>query len=319
VQGAFGRGGWLEQHAFLSKMLSIADQQAGAGANGVMNVGQPIRFRYPPHGWDFAVYLVKFTDGTTDQAVNLTPGMINPKWVLQLAIVDDNLELKTVAIDAYLERISRGLGWKATKYNGPQSIEEAQEAITKAGASGAIDLIKKRTKTNWGSSDDSTSGGTAPDNGTGTATGPAGPGTKIYNPPPGINVARGTVSVEDMAKMIKAVGVPAMNQAVAIAIAHRESGFNSTEHNLNPATGDDSWGFYQINVLPRANPKYKEFDLTDPWTNVRIMMEMSSNGSNFEGPWYTKADGHVKIPPGWPSLDVSSYIPTAQAALAKVK
>lgn len=320
IRGSFGRGGWQEQHAVLSKMIAIADAQAGATpGGGIMNPGAPIRFRYPPRGWDFAVYLISFSDGSGQ--ITLTPGLNAPKWEIQLSIVEDNIDLKTVAIDAYLNRINKGLGWKASAYNGPLSIEEAQKAIQKEGASGGIDLIRKRTQTSSDSSSPDASAatpGAAPDNGTSQSSGPAGPGTQKYNPPAGINVARGTVSIDDMARMVIAVGIPPQNRAVAIAIAKRESGFNSTAHNFNLSTGDDSWGFYQINVLPNANPKYKTWDLTDPWTNIRIMFEMSGGGTNFEGPWYTRANGSVKIPPGWPSLDVTKYIPDAQAALKRV-
>jgi hypothetical protein len=52
-----------------------------------------------------------------------------------------------------------------------------------------------------------------------------------------------------------------------VAIAGRESGYNPTAH--NPVPPDDSWGLWQINVRPEANPRFKSWKLTDPYVNAR--------------------------------------------------
>jgi hypothetical protein len=52
-----------------------------------------------------------------------------------------------------------------------------------------------------------------------------------------------------------------------VAIAGRESGYNPAAH--NPVPPDDSWGLWQINVRPEANPRFKSWKLTDPYVNAR--------------------------------------------------
>jgi hypothetical protein len=57
-----------------------------------------------------------------------------------------------------------------------------------------------------------------------------------------------------------------------VAIAGRESSYDPTQH--NPVPPDDSWGLWQINVRPEANPKYKSWKLTDPYVNARAAREL---------------------------------------------
>jgi hypothetical protein len=59
-----------------------------------------------------------------------------------------------------------------------------------------------------------------------------------------------------------------------VAIAGRESGWIPTKHNLNPRTKDDSWGLWQINVRPEANPQYRSWKLTDPYVNAKAARQL---------------------------------------------
>lgn len=68
-------------------------------------------------------------------------------------------------------------------------------------------------------------------------------------------------------------------------IAKRESGGNPAVRNLNPATRDDSWGLWQINVRPDANPKYASWDLTDPEQNAKAARELYNAAG--PTPWST--------------------------------
>lgn len=53
------------------------------------------------------------------------------------------------------------------------------------------------------------------------------------------------------------------------AVARAESGGDTTAHNLNAKTRDDSHGLWQINVRPDANPQYANVNLRDPDTNAK--------------------------------------------------
>jgi murein DD-endopeptidase MepM/ murein hydrolase activator NlpD len=72
-----------------------------------------------------------------------------------------------------------------------------------------------------------------------------------------------------------------------VAIAGRESTWIPTAHNLGPK--DDSWGLWQINVRPEANPKYKNWKLTDPNVNAKAARELFLSSQKAYGdplhPW----------------------------------
>lgn len=80
----------------------------------------PLRFTYPPLGWDFGVSVLGLE---SDQrgAVHHTPANFSYKYTLELFIHTDNTNLSKVAEDAYIARLTEGIGWKQTKYNGPAS------------------------------------------------------------------------------------------------------------------------------------------------------------------------------------------------------
>lgn len=78
---------------------------------------------------------------------------------------------------------------------------------------------------------------------------------------------------------------------VAFAIVMRESGGNPRAHNPNRATGDDSYGLAQINMLGSMGPARRRAlgiqsneQLLDPAVNARAMFQMSRGGKDF-GAW----------------------------------
>lgn len=84
---------------------------------------------------------------------------------------------------------------------------------------------------------------------------------------------------------------------VAAAIAMAESGGNANAHNTNADTGDDSYGYWQINMLGDLGPERRKAfgissneQLFDPATNARAMKVVSGGGTNFY-PWSTYAKG----------------------------
>lgn len=87
-------------------------------------------------------------------------------------------------------------------------------------------------------------------------------------------------------------------QAVlATAIALAESGGDAHIVNDTPATGDLSYGLWQINMIGRMGPdRLKQFGipsneaLADPVTNARAAYIVSGGGKNFN-PWTTYTSG----------------------------
>ncbi len=136
VEGEFGLGGWQDQLKFLQSMKDIASAQARAGKVSQSQT-PPARFSYPPRGWDFLVYLKAYDNPRGGKAVRHHNEEVNPAWRLTLFIVEDMSELgvKKVAQDAYVSRLSRGLGWKRTKFNGPYG-NEALDSTIQGGESG---------------------------------------------------------------------------------------------------------------------------------------------------------------------------------------
>lgn len=125
VVGTFGVGGWREQAAFLDRMKQIGERQVNNPT------APPMRFLYPPKGWDFLVYLRAYTQPTSPMgsSVYVANEEIAPQWALTLFMVEDNTGLKQVAQDSYIARIAAGLGWQQTKYNGPLTTQEVESTL----------------------------------------------------------------------------------------------------------------------------------------------------------------------------------------------
>lgn len=75
---------------------------------------------------------------------------------------------------------------------------------------------------------------------------------------------------------------------VAAAIAMAESGGDPNAHNTNRATGDDSYGAWQINMLGAMGPeRLQKFGITDydqlynPAINAHAMAVLSRKGEDF--------------------------------------
>jgi len=89
-----------------------------------------------------------------------------------------------------------------------------------------------------------------------------------------------------------------LNMAYAIMMA--ESKGNARAHNGNAATGDNSYGLFQINMLGKMGPeRLKQYhlssneDLFNPATNSRVAYEMSGGGKNWSD-WSTYKNGDYK-------------------------
>jgi hypothetical protein len=126
VEGTFGKGGYTEQLAFLNRMLGIANMQSNQ-ALVTPSPAQPVRFVYPNRGFDFQVYLKDY-DSASGMAIDYENTNIAPDWRLTLFVDNDNLHggLAKVAADAYIARLSNGLGYTLNKYNMQMSVADVQ-------------------------------------------------------------------------------------------------------------------------------------------------------------------------------------------------
>lgn len=105
------------------------------------------------------------------------------------------------------------------------------------------------------------------------------------------------ISDAQIAGLAKAAGLPNSAIAVAVAVALAETNGDTAAHNYNLATGDDSWGLWQINMLGPLGPTRRaQFNITsndqllDPATNAKAMTSISHNGS-YWGDWSTYTSG----------------------------
>lgn len=104
-----------------------------------------------------------------------------------------------------------------------------------------------------------------------------------------------TLSPNEIAWLAKSAGFSvtkkvsgASEVVIATAIALGESGGDTEAHNYNPATGDDSWGLWQINLLGSLRAaRMRQFnlskpsDLTNPHTNARAAYTLYRARGNF--------------------------------------
>jgi hypothetical protein len=121
-------------------------QAAGANTPGSSNSGRfflkPATFVYSPKGLRFQCYIKSITDPAGDGTAGVVHkvGRSNYQYVLTLFPVQDSGELvkagtsngaldsaKAKAVDAYISRISQGIGWKFTAYNGGSTPSAAWE------------------------------------------------------------------------------------------------------------------------------------------------------------------------------------------------
>ena len=122
LRGHFGPGrrdlghkeGWEEQLRFRDKVDKWADRAVNAPRGQAI----PMRFTYPPRGWDFRVFIRKW--GPVHHAVE----EINPPWEMVLFPFDDGARKVVDSIkDLYIQRLMEGVGWKQSDYNGPTQAE----------------------------------------------------------------------------------------------------------------------------------------------------------------------------------------------------
>lgn len=147
VRGTNHKVSWEMAEDFLAKFKDIADYQArDARRQGAMN--PPAIFNFPAKGWRFGVYVKSLTDPSGGSSISLSTGHFSHDYVLTM-MIDSDLSgqtqvigksngvldrLKDKAIESYITRISDGIGWRFTEYNGHGIAEAAAAASVAADA-----------------------------------------------------------------------------------------------------------------------------------------------------------------------------------------
>ncbi len=139
VQGSMGQdhgnasGGqsWQMAEEFVSAVTQIMEAQS-ADSNQQGKMHPPAVFNYPPKGWRFNVYVKALTDPDGQNSAILKPAKLNQRYSLTLFIVQDGSSALVKAgttngvfaqkaydaVSAFMARISDGVGWHFTQYNG---------------------------------------------------------------------------------------------------------------------------------------------------------------------------------------------------------
>jgi hypothetical protein len=116
-------------------------------------------------------------------------------------------------------------------------------------------------------------------------------------------------------ELARNAGFPPVVAVTMTAIALRESGGDASLHNGNAASGDDSWGLWQINMLSpqvaalaKANGIVDEKQLLDPATNARIAHALwGGHNNNLNIAWYIGHGGSYQA-------KYEAHLPAAQWA-----
>jgi hypothetical protein len=100
----------------------------------------PLDFRFPEFGWHFGVYVKGIDDGQSNVAIQHSSGHFAYTYRISLFIVEDRsddvviasgkgtsllAQKKAAAINGYISRISRGVGWKLSRFNDPLAVTNA--------------------------------------------------------------------------------------------------------------------------------------------------------------------------------------------------
>ncbi len=97
----------------------------------------------------------------------------------------------------------------------------------------------------------------------------------------------GILNAAQIAGYAKAAGFVGGDIVLATAIAMSESGGDPNSHNTNTATGDDSYGLWQVNMLGNLGPAR------------RIVFGIAKNEELFNPLVNAKAARHIRSTQGW--------------------
>lgn len=277
IDGAFSRGSWEAQAAFLARIKSLGSRVVDDAAS------PPLRFLWPEMGWDFQVYLKAYENPSAAKAVVLSAREFAPKWRLLLFPVAGTDTLKEATVTSYIDRLASGMGWKLGPYNGSLTYTDAQRALAGVGATNVQDFYNIAF-----------GGGGLPSNISTQTTTSSG-----QNFPSGR-----ALSVDEMTELCYRAGWRGADLPIAVAISKAESGWNPTRVNDNASTNDYSVGLFQINMLAHSTRFGTEEELKIPERNAAAAFSLYQ-GRRFQ-PWSVFNNGRYL-----------QYLPEAQAAATR--
>lgn len=145
IVGHFGqdhqrkRVSWQLAESFGAQIRSLMDQQVVPPKNSqIGGVHQPLRFTYldGTHNWDMQVLIKGYEEMDGQGSIEHRAGKFSYAYKLTLFLVQDSsLALSRVQSDAFISRISKGLGWKETRFgkngsfNGSDTLDAAIKYI----------------------------------------------------------------------------------------------------------------------------------------------------------------------------------------------
>lgn len=154
VQGLFGVDrankveSWQLAEAFQTSIAQMINQQGAQPTIAQLNgtdptpMMQPFRFLYADgtHNWDFNVYIKSFKDAYNPSAgIEHSTGKYSYGYALTLFIDQDNTgQLAKIAQDQFISRLSDGLGWQRTPYQGHMTIADLQNFLEQNSPDGTI-------------------------------------------------------------------------------------------------------------------------------------------------------------------------------------
>jgi hypothetical protein len=125
--------------------------------------------------------------------------------------------------------------------------------------------------------------------------------TQVADP---LDKYRGATELTDteLVDMLSLVGFEGKALKTAWAVVMRESRGHPTSRNNTPATGDNSYGLFQINMIVTLGDVRREkfnieknSDLFDPVTNAKAAFYMTARGTNW-GSWGLGPDAYDGSP-----------------------
>lgn len=130
VSGKFGAFGVERQQHIFEHLNTIAGQQAPKYGE---SPAKPVRFLWPEMGWDFWVFIKSMTQTGAGVSVERNQRIHSPGYTLTMFVYEDNGDIvKAVggsAATQYLKRLTAGLGWSQSAWNGPETSQDLQDTL----------------------------------------------------------------------------------------------------------------------------------------------------------------------------------------------
>lgn len=130
VGGTLGANGPERQREWFSKVKAMADKQVPVPSNPSPT---PVRFAWPERQWDFMVYIKSMVQVGSPTTIQATVDNVAPKFTLTMVVVHDNGSIlraaEGAAKTAYLTRLTAGMGWRQSEWNGPQNFEDVRSVL----------------------------------------------------------------------------------------------------------------------------------------------------------------------------------------------